>query len=453
MSDTKDYTKNLKLRGPTIRSNTTVIQRGSSGGPGLVGQRSSTVRQSVTPMYSHGTLSGMSHKGVTEVITGRATEKKQMQGLNERFASYIEKVRFLEAQNKCCVNEIERLKKQKGFDVSEIKELYQQELDECRKIIDDLSGQKSKFDSVLVGLQDALDDERRERSFAENEAKDLRGKLDAVTNQIGEYEGEIATLRARINNLEEELAHVKGAHKRVSDDLTRARGELDCETQKRIDAERDGQMVEDDLRFQLNVAETEIRELKSLIDRDKTVDIRNFWKGEIQKTINDLQKEYDTRFQEMKHNYELTMDNKRRDLEAGVHRDNMERDQLREECKRLKSKIGDTNPRLAELESLCEALKRQLDLLREEYDDYKRNTDNELEKKDIDLQKVLDENENILRELQVLEDAKLSMELEIGTYRKLLDGEEQSLNTTIQSISGARSQEADNLADIIQQSS
>lgn len=85
-----------------------------------------------------------------------------MQGLNERFASYIEKVRFLEAQNKALLAEIERLKKLKGFDVSEIKELYEQEIAESRNVIDELSKEKAKFDSTLVGLQDALDDEKRE---------------------------------------------------------------------------------------------------------------------------------------------------------------------------------------------------------------------------------------------------------------------------------------------------
>lgn len=85
-----------------------------------------------------------------------------MQGLNERFASYIEKVRFLEAQNKALLAEIDRLKKLKGFDVSEIKELYEQEIAESRNVIDELSKEKAKFDSTLVGLQDALDDEKRE---------------------------------------------------------------------------------------------------------------------------------------------------------------------------------------------------------------------------------------------------------------------------------------------------
>jgi intermediate filament protein if len=92
----------------------------------------------------------------------RAKEKTEMNVLNERFASYIEKVRFVEAQNKALLAEIDRLKKQKSFDASEIKELYEQEISDSRKIIDDLSDEKAKFDATLVSAQDKLEDEARE---------------------------------------------------------------------------------------------------------------------------------------------------------------------------------------------------------------------------------------------------------------------------------------------------
>lgn len=376
-----------------------------------------------------------------------------MQGLNERFASYIEKVRFLEAQNKQCLSEIERLKKLKGYDPSDMKELYEQEIRECKRIIEDLNSQKNKFDSTLVGLQDALDDERRERLEAEKEAKELRGKLDQLNDQVGEYEGEVATLRGRINNLEDELCRVKEANKRYQEDVNRLRADLDDETCRRLEAEQKCQAYEDDLCFKTTVHDAEIKELKALLDRDKVTDVRNFWRGEIQSAIAALQREYDEQLNDIRCKSEMQVENRMRDLESGINRDNMENAHLKEECKRLRSKIGDANPRMADLESQLEALRKQLAFINDEYGDYRNTTDNELAKKDLDLQKVLEENECIMRELQNLQDAKLSMELEIRTYRKLLEGEEQCLNTTLQSITGARSQDAEKLADIIQQSS
>ena len=161
-SEKVEFRRSVKTA-PVVSHRTTVIQR-TPAGSGHVVNRSSTSRLSMGsgPNFSAGTLAGLSHKGVNDVIQTRDREKKDMQGLNERFASYIEKVRFLEAQNKALLAEIERLKKLKGFDVSEIKELYEQEIAESRNVIDELSKEKAKFDSTLVGLQDALDDEKRE---------------------------------------------------------------------------------------------------------------------------------------------------------------------------------------------------------------------------------------------------------------------------------------------------
>lgn len=162
-------TRNTKTA-QTMGPRSTIITRHSTSGTlPMAGTRSSTFRASYggggfggAASFATGTVSGMSQKNVANVLDTRAKEKNEMNVLNERFASYIEKVRFVEAQNKALLAEIERLKKQKNFDVSEIKELYEQEIADSRKIIDDLSDEKAKFDSTLVSLQDQLEDEKRE---------------------------------------------------------------------------------------------------------------------------------------------------------------------------------------------------------------------------------------------------------------------------------------------------
>lgn len=153
----------------TISSRSTVINRTSHGTmqslSGGGGSRSMSMRMSMgnsSPQFTQGTITHLSQKNVANVLDTRAKEKTEMNVLNERFASYIEKVRFVEAQNKALLAEIERLKKQKSFDASEIKELYEQEISDSRKIIDDLSDEKARFDATLVSAQDKLEDEARE---------------------------------------------------------------------------------------------------------------------------------------------------------------------------------------------------------------------------------------------------------------------------------------------------
>ncbi|KAK7904122.1 hypothetical protein WMY93_016729 [Mugilogobius chulae] len=46
----------------------------------------------------------------SELLEVRTQEREQLVGLNDRFATYIEKVRFLEQQNKALLSELEVLR-------------------------------------------------------------------------------------------------------------------------------------------------------------------------------------------------------------------------------------------------------------------------------------------------------------------------------------------------------
>ena len=73
----------------------------------------------------------------------RTNEKVQMMGLNDRFASYIEKVRFLEQQNKILVAELNQLK---AKEPSRLGDIYQEELRELRRTVDGLGAAKGRLE-------------------------------------------------------------------------------------------------------------------------------------------------------------------------------------------------------------------------------------------------------------------------------------------------------------------
>ena len=139
-----------------------VINRTSYGGPGSGGGGGSRSMSMERSMHygSVGAPSGayavVTSTGVNAVKTSREREKKDMQDLNERFAGYIEKVRFLEAQNRKLADELDKLKSKWGKETTQIKAIYQAELDEARKLLDDAVKEKARLEIRCASLEEQL---------------------------------------------------------------------------------------------------------------------------------------------------------------------------------------------------------------------------------------------------------------------------------------------------------
>lgn len=89
-----------------------------------------------------------------EFLTTRTNEKAELQHLNDRFASYIEKVRFLEQQNHALTVEVERLR---GREPTRISDMYEEEMNELRRQVEILTNQRSRIEVERDNLADDLD--------------------------------------------------------------------------------------------------------------------------------------------------------------------------------------------------------------------------------------------------------------------------------------------------------
>lgn len=102
-----------------------------------------------------------------EFLTTRTNEKAELQHLNDRFASYIEKVRFLEQQNQALTVEVERLR---GREPTRISDMYEEEMNDLRRQVEILTNQRSHIEVERDNLADDLDKLKlrwvgRERGF------------------------------------------------------------------------------------------------------------------------------------------------------------------------------------------------------------------------------------------------------------------------------------------------
>lgn len=85
-------------------------------------------------------------------------EKQDLQNLNDRLACYIEKVRHLEAENSHLTREVQATQENVTREVSKIKGMYESELSDARKLLDETAKERAKLEIDTKRLWDDNED-------------------------------------------------------------------------------------------------------------------------------------------------------------------------------------------------------------------------------------------------------------------------------------------------------
>ncbi|NWJ08190.1 K2C6C protein, partial [Crypturellus undulatus] len=150
----------------------------------------------------------------------KCQEKEQIKTLNNQFASFIDKVRFLEQQNKVLSTKWELLQQQgpsgprKDLDV-----IFENYIQNLRRRLECLAGQRGELESELQNMRQYVEDyknkyeeEINRRTAAENEFVVLKKDVDCAYMTKVELESKVSALTDEINFLrnmyEEELAQM-----------------------------------------------------------------------------------------------------------------------------------------------------------------------------------------------------------------------------------------------------
>ncbi|XP_026197608.1 notochord granular surface [Anabas testudineus] len=321
----------------------------------------------------------------------RTNERQEMVVLNDRLAAYIEKVRTLESKNKLLEAEIETLKGRHDRS-SVLRQLYE---------------------SQLRDLNIEAEQMRIQRDVS----------LEAKEAMLGQFN----TLKVKYDEAVE-------ARKRIEHDIEHLRPDVDKATSARIALEKQLENLETELTFLQRVHKEELEELmQQLYSAASKVDL-TFGLPDLSSALRQIQSQYDSiaakNLQEMDTWYKT----KFQDLSNASSKHIQSVRSLREEIAGYKKDIVNKERELETLKTKNEYLEAQIHDAVEKYKKEEGDLQDRIEAIELDLKVTKEKIALLVREYQDLLNVKMALEIEITTYRKLIEGEDSRLSGLVRNL-------------------